>query len=488
MSDLSTGPTTTSVSVVQSPKSVGLLSLIVIGFFWVSGGIYGNEELVKAAPPLIALLFTLLIPICFSLPSALVTAELATAFPADGGQVVWVEEAFGAALGGHNAYWLWLTNLIDAAVYPQMMMRYLRSHLHLDGQTEHLVCVAIICTVAAVSMLGIDWISKTQGVMFVLTVGPALLFIGFGIPSLEPKAWSRTDGDIDAALLLSWVLWLYSGFAWLGNLAGEVEAPQRTYVAAMAVLLPLVSTLNLLPFLVSLSIDADTSHYSAGYFEELARVVAGKWLEVLFVIGANAALLGLYHSQTIAADTVLAAVAHRRLPSLRRYSKVSASLLDGSAEKDAHFLLVSFRAWLFSSPSSGGSPRFVILIDVAAIGLLLMLHYQALVEVEMMLYSLSHLLFFGAHLALRVQQPQVPRALKLPGGLRAALAIVLVPSLICVITIGVNLRLPSRALAFGGALLLGGGVHLVAAMTSRVCWRQRSAITAQLLPEQQTAT
>ena len=61
--------------------------------------------------------------------------------------------------------------------------------------------------------------------MFVLTVGPALLFIGFGVPSLKPKAWSCTDGSTDAALLLSWVLWLYSGFAWLGNLAGEVSSP-----------------------------------------------------------------------------------------------------------------------------------------------------------------------------------------------------------------------------------------------------------------------
>ncbi len=76
-------------SLLERPKSalsrrVRTLTLIVVGFFWVSGGIYGNEELVSAAPPLVVFLFTALVPLVFSLPIALVTAELATAFPSEG--------------------------------------------------------------------------------------------------------------------------------------------------------------------------------------------------------------------------------------------------------------------------------------------------------------------------------------------------------------------------------------------------------------------
>ena len=35
---------------------------------------------------------------------ALINAELAVAIPKDGGLVVWVQEAFGVTLGGHNAW------------------------------------------------------------------------------------------------------------------------------------------------------------------------------------------------------------------------------------------------------------------------------------------------------------------------------------------------------------------------------------------------
>ena len=53
------------------------------------------------------------------------TAELATAFPETGGQVVWVASACGPIIGAQNGFWVWVTNLLDAAVYPQMASRYL---------------------------------------------------------------------------------------------------------------------------------------------------------------------------------------------------------------------------------------------------------------------------------------------------------------------------------------------------------------------------
>ena len=72
-----------------------------------------------------------------------------------------------------------------------------------------------------------------------------------------------------------------SGFSWLGNLAGEVERPRRTYLAVVAILIPLVSTLNLLPFLVSLSLDPHAADYQQpAYFSELAGHLSGTWLKV----------------------------------------------------------------------------------------------------------------------------------------------------------------------------------------------------------------
>ena len=47
----------------------------------------------------------------------------------------------------------------------------------------------------------------------------------WGLSKLKPKEWTSTyhpDGE-DWTLLISWQLWLYSGFIGLGSLAGEVD-------------------------------------------------------------------------------------------------------------------------------------------------------------------------------------------------------------------------------------------------------------------------
>ena len=193
-------------------KRVGICSLVVIGFFWVSGGIYGNEELISAAPPLIVVAFTVLMPLLFSLPSALMTAELATAFPSDGGQVAWVEMAFGASLGGHNAYWMWLANLFDAAVYPQMATQYLASALasriDLSHTVQQIIRWSLVAAIALLNLLGVEWITASQGVIFAISITPCLLYIVLGLPHLEPANLIVSDGPVDAALLFSWTVWL----------------------------------------------------------------------------------------------------------------------------------------------------------------------------------------------------------------------------------------------------------------------------------------
>lgn len=45
----------------------------------------------------------------YGVPLAMISAEMACAFPYDGGLVAWIEEACGARLGAHNAYWNWLS-------------------------------------------------------------------------------------------------------------------------------------------------------------------------------------------------------------------------------------------------------------------------------------------------------------------------------------------------------------------------------------------
>lgn len=90
-----------------------------------------------------------------------------------------------------------------------------------------------------------------------------------------------------------------------GTLAGELDRPSRTFGLSLSILFPAVLILNTLPLAVALGMDADASHYSAGYFNVLARRQAGPWLDWSFQVGANVCLVGLYNAAVLTAERSL---------------------------------------------------------------------------------------------------------------------------------------------------------------------------------------
>ena len=65
------------------------------------------QDAVSSGGPLLAILGFIVLPIIWSVPEALVTAELATAFPEDSGYVAWVTAAFGPYWGFQEGFWSW---------------------------------------------------------------------------------------------------------------------------------------------------------------------------------------------------------------------------------------------------------------------------------------------------------------------------------------------------------------------------------------------
>lgn len=65
-----------------------VLGLASLAFFAVAGSPAGSEDSVAAGGALWTLLGFIILPLVWSVPEALVTAELATAFPHNGGYVM----------------------------------------------------------------------------------------------------------------------------------------------------------------------------------------------------------------------------------------------------------------------------------------------------------------------------------------------------------------------------------------------------------------
>ena len=106
-------------------RTLNFASLVALTFFCVAGGAYGIEDAVGAGGPMLALLALLVVPWLWSLPMALMTAELSTAMPEDGGYVIWVQRAFGRFWGFQEGWLSWLCSFADNALYPIMFVDYL---------------------------------------------------------------------------------------------------------------------------------------------------------------------------------------------------------------------------------------------------------------------------------------------------------------------------------------------------------------------------
>src|SRR5581483_7541884 len=66
-----------------SSRKLKLIPLVAATYFMVAGGPYGLEQLVQTSGYKLGLLIVLLVPLVWSLPTALMVGELSAAIPCD---------------------------------------------------------------------------------------------------------------------------------------------------------------------------------------------------------------------------------------------------------------------------------------------------------------------------------------------------------------------------------------------------------------------
>src|ERR1700751_2436225 len=116
-------------------RRMRLLPLMAATFFMVSGGPYGIEDIIGGAGYKWAFLLLLGLPWLWSLPTALMIGELASALPAEGGFYVWVRRALGPFWGFQEAWLSLAASIFDMAIYPTLFISYLaRLQLFFQGQ------------------------------------------------------------------------------------------------------------------------------------------------------------------------------------------------------------------------------------------------------------------------------------------------------------------------------------------------------------------
>jgi basic amino acid/polyamine antiporter, APA family len=81
-------------------------------FSYTTGGPFGLEDMVTTSGPGMTLIYLLVLPFFWCIPVSLVSAELTTAMPVEGGFYRWTRAAFGDFWGFLAGWWNWSASFL----------------------------------------------------------------------------------------------------------------------------------------------------------------------------------------------------------------------------------------------------------------------------------------------------------------------------------------------------------------------------------------
>ncbi len=363
-----------------------LLPLVAATYFMVSGGPYGIEDILGGAGYGLAILILLILPFVWSLPTALMVGELASAIPADGGFYVWVRRAMGPFWGFQEGWLSLAASIFDMAIYPALFVSYLGK---LDpaltagwGRFGWALLVIVVC--AAWNLLGAPSVGNGSMVLFVLLLSPFAILAGLGFwhgfafhPAVQ---WTqaRTQGGIAIAIQVA--MWNYMGWDNAATVADEVENPQRNYPKAMVLATILVAVGYLIPLGAMAAAGISAASFSTGDWVDVAVVLGGPLLGLAVIAGGAMNGVGMFNALVLSYTRVPMAMAE-----------------DGMLPK------------VLARCNRHRVPWVSVLLCGAAWAAALSLPFERLISIDLVLYGSSLMLEFIALVVLRLREPGLNR-------------------------------------------------------------------------------
>lgn len=381
--------------------------------------------------------------IAFFLPVGVVSAELATAFPAKGGIYVWVREAFGEFWGFFVIWMQWVYNI---AWYPTILsfvagaIAYVIHPSFAENKMFILLTtMAIFWLATLVNMFGMrlsSWVSTAGAIFgtllpmcFVILLGTVWV-IG-GKPMQIEFTWASFFPDISDHKMLAFLTALLFGLVGLEMSAvhaDEVADPGHAYPRAI-----FYSTLIILGSLMlsSLAIAMVVPHKDLSVYTGLLQALRIfltsfhlLWLlpviTLLIIFGG----IGGVATWIIGPTKGLLVAAH-----------------DGSApaflgrinKKQVPVTILVIQAAIFTLLCS----VFILMPSVSS-------SYWVLTAITAQLAMFVYVALFAAAIYLRYKKPEVARAFKVPGGKLGMWIVAILGTLSCFLAIGLGFVPPAN--------------------------------------------
>jgi amino acid transporter len=375
-------------------RKAGLFYLVFVMFSYTTGGPFGLEDMVSTSGPGLTLIYLLVLPFFWCIPVSLVSAELTTAMPVEGGFYRWTRAAFGDFWGFLAGWWNWSASFLLGGVYAVLFTDYLVYYFpQITGWKHYLVSLALIAVITWINVRGIQMVGQVATALEIFIFVPVMTMIVIAlakwhhnpfVPLIPPHQPTFKVFGVGLAL----GLWLYSGYEQLSTVAEEVETPQRSYPRALALVVPLSVAAYFLPTFSGLAALGDWQNWHTGYFSDVAKLVGGTWLGTWMTVAAMVANVALLNSTVLTTTRMPFAMAE-----------------DGYLP-----------AALTRRHSRYGTPWFAIVVSAAIYALLAWQSLSQLITVYIWLRSATTVLTVLSAWKLRRTKPNMARAFKIPGG------------------------------------------------------------------------
>ena len=215
-------------------RKLGLGAVIALGVgTTVGSGIFSSlGEVAGAAGSSMLLVLAFLIGGLVQIPANFCYAELASAFPEDGGQYVYFKEAGSRPLA-FLCGWIsfWATDPPSISIMALAIANYLGFFVPTEGIVLRLVAVVLVLIFMVVHLRSVESGGRFQTIITALKIIPFVLIIGMGIffikgelfLSATPMAGAAATGFTALLAGISATTWSFDGMGAPCYMSGEIR-------------------------------------------------------------------------------------------------------------------------------------------------------------------------------------------------------------------------------------------------------------------------